>query len=266
MPYRLLALAFVLLLAGCTERPTPEPAPVEPSPIALDTKADSVAMRVVAASGGFEAWHALPALRFSFGVERDGVDRIAARHLWDKQGNRYRVEWPGGEDSTYTALFTAWPDSGRAYLNGTSLEGSAGEVAMASARSRTINDTYWLLAPFKLFDDGVTRTYVPDSSDATTDAIQLSFDSVGLTPGDRYWLFVDKETGRLVRWTFILEGDTTPRSSTWTGYRPLDSPQGQVMLSARKEVVGAPVAVLTDELQAPASLDSTWFTDPTPRL
>lgn len=261
-----LLLCPVLLVAGCAEPPAPEPAPAETEEVVPTTKADSVAMRVVAASGGFEAWHALPALRFSYGVEQDGQSRIAARHLWDKQGNRYRVEWPGGEDSTYTALFTAWPDSGRAYLNGTLLDGSAGDMAMASARSRTINDTYWLLAPFKLFDAGVTRTYVPDSSDAATDAIQLSFDGVGLTPGDRYWLFVDKETGRLVRWTFLLQGDSNTRSSRWTAYRPLASPQGRVFLSARKEVVGAPVAILTDELQAPTSLDSTWFTDPTPRL
>ncbi|MEM1041457.1 MAG: hypothetical protein AAGI91_02405 [Bacteroidota bacterium] len=265
MPYGLL-LALALLLVGCAEPPAPEPESAAPSAPALVTKADSVAMQVVAASGGFDAWHALPALRFSFGVERGGEARVAARHLWDKQTGRYRVEWPGGADSTYTALFTAWPDSGRAYLNGEPLDGSAADVAMASARSRTLNDTYWLLAPFKLFDGGVARTYAPDSSDAATDVIRLDFDGVGLTPGDRYWLFVDKESGQLTRWTFVLEGSTTPRSSTWTAYRSLSSPQGRVVLSARKDVVGAPVTILTDELQAPAALDETWFTDPQPRL
>lgn len=234
--------------------------------VPLRTKADSVALQAVAASGGFDAWHALPALRFDFALESAGQQRVAARHYWDKQQNRYRVEWPGGEDSTYVALFTAWPDSGRAYLNGAPLDGEAGAEAMETARSRTINDTYWLLAPLKLFDEGVTRTYIPDSSDAATDVIRLSFDGVGLTPGDQYWLFIDKASGRLTRWTFVLEGNPTPRSYDWTAYRTLQGPQGRVLLSARKQATGAPRAVLTDNLIAPANVDSTLFTDPQPRL
>ncbi len=258
-------LALALLLAGCAEPPTPEAVQPAAPAVPLATKADSVAMRVVDASGGFEAWQALPALRFSFGIEQGDVRRTAGRHVWDKQHGRYRVEWPGGEDSTYVALFTDWPREGRVYLNGTLLADEAGTAAMETARSRTINDTYWLAAPFKLFDPGVTRTFEPDSSDAMTDAIRLDFDRVGLTPGDRYWLFADRASGRLERWTFVLEGDTVPRSSRWTAYRTLSNAH-PVVLSTRKEVVGTPVAILTDELQAPAALDSTWFTDPQPRL
>src|SRR5690606_15391957 len=137
---------------------------------------------------------------------------------------------------------------------------------METARGRTINDTYWLLAPFKLFDPGVTRTYVPDSSDADTDVIRLSFDGVGLTPGDQYWLFIDKATGRLTRWTLVLESNPTPRSYDWTAYQTLQGPQGRVFLSARKQDVGAARAVLTDNIIVPASVDSTLFTDPQPRL
>ncbi len=262
---RALSLLAALSLFGCADAPAPETAPTTTA-VPLGTKADSVAMQAVMASGGFDAWHALPALRFEFGVEREGQQQVAARHYWDKQRNRYRVEWPGGEDSTYVALFTAWPDSGRAYLNGTPLDGEAGDAAIETARERTINDTYWLLAPLKLFDPGVTRTYVPDSSDAATDVIRLSFANVGMTPGDQYWLFIDRDTGRLNRWTFVLEGTSAPRSFEWTAYQTLQGPQGRVLLSARKQVIGAPVAILTDHILAPATVDSTLFTDPQPRL
>ena len=258
-------LALPLLLAGCADAP-PEPPPEAPPSVTLANRADSVAYRMAEASGGLEAWGALPVLRFEFGLERGGQQQVAARHYWDKLRNRYRVEWLGGEDTTLVAIFEAWPDSGRVFANGAALEGAAAEDALATARRRTINDTYWLLAPLKLFDAGVTRTFVPDSSDAETDAIRLSFDGVGLTPGDQYWLFADKETGRLERWTFVLEGSPTPRSSRWTAYQRLEGPAGPVYLSARKEAIGTPGAVLTDGLQAPSAPDSTLFSDPSPRL
>jgi hypothetical protein len=225
-----------------------------------------VAYRAVQASGGLDAWHALPALRFEFGIERGGQQQVAARHYWDKAGNRYRVEWPGGGDTTYVAIFSSWPDSARVFAGGRPLEGRAAAAAVATAQRRTINDTYWLLAPLKLFDEGVTRTYIPDSSDASTDVVRLSFDGVGLTPGDRYWLFVDKASGELERWTFVLEADPTPRSFDWTAYQTLAGPRGPVYLSARKQATGAPVAILTDGLRAPATVDSTLFSDPNPRL
>jgi hypothetical protein len=271
MPFRPVLLAGLVLgiLTGCADPGSAPPADSQsqsPPPLPLATQADSVAYRVVEASGGLDAWQALPALRFEFGIERDGQQQVAARHYWDKTQNRYRVEWPGGGDTTYVALFSSWPDSAAVYAGAEPLEGAAAEEALTTARRRTINDTYWLLAPFKLFDPGVTRTYVPDSSDATTDAIRLSFDDVGMTPGDRYWLFVDKATGQLQRWTFVLEGDTTPRSFDWTAYQTLPGPDGPVYLSARKEAVGAPVAILTDALRAPATVDSTLFSDPSPRL
>ncbi|MDX1531372.1 MAG: hypothetical protein R3362_07590 [Rhodothermales bacterium] len=270
--HRLLSL-LVLLGVGCASetdplepRETPEPAaPAIPVAPTLETRADSVAWRIVEASGGLAAWEALPGLRFDFGVERDGQQQIAARHLWDKRTGRYRVEWPADEAGTYVGLFSAWPDSVRVYFDGQRVADPALET---EARRRTINDQYWLLAPLKLFDPGVTRTAAPDSSDAATDAIRLSFDDVGMTPGDQYWLFADRETGQLVRWTFLLQDDATgtPRSFRWTGYASLQGPAGPVSLATRKESTGGPVAILTDRLGPIDAPDASVFTDPQPRL
>lgn len=262
---RALLTAVCLLAVGCASEPDPVPAP-EPEPYAvpLANRADSVAFRLVEAAGGFEAWNALPVLRFDFGFERDGQQQVAARHYWDKHRDRYRVEWPGGQDSTYVAIFSAWPDSAQVYVNGALLDGDAGAAARETARSRTINDTYWLLAPLKVFDDGVTRTFVPDSSTATTDVIKLSFSDVGITPGDQYWLSVDRESGQLRRWTFVLQDNPTPRSFTWTAYHQLTGPAGPVLLSTRKERPGG--AILTDQLRALAETDEELFTDSQPRL
>lgn len=268
MPLRLL-LALCFGLAACADAPPPPadaPHTDAPPPVPLESRADSLAFRAIEAAGGLDAWHALPTLRFEFGIDRGGQQQIAARHYWDKASDRYRVEWPGEGDTTYVALFSVWPDSGRVFANGQPLEGAAAEAAFETALGRTINDTYWLAAPFKTFDEGVTRTYAPDSSDVQTEAVRLSFDGVGLTPGDQYWLFFDREAGHLARWTFLLEGQTDARSFDWTAYQTLEGPAGPVRLSARKQSRSAPVAILTDGLRAPSAADSSLFTDPRPRL
>lgn len=257
-------LALVLLLAACAPDPGP---PVTDRP-ELATRADSVAWRI-ATYAGAEAWEALPSLRFAFAVERDGEVTVVARHLWDRRANRYRVEWPATapEDSVYVALFTDWPEEGSVFRGGRPVETIGGRPALEAARRRTINDTYWLLAPLKLFDPGVTRTHVPDSADARLDVVRLAFDDgVGLTPGDRYWLFADRETGRLERWTFLLQGTETPRSFRWTGYEGVPGPAGEVRLATRKEPLGGGNAILTGGLDAPEALDPADFTDPRPRL
>jgi hypothetical protein len=229
---------------------------------ALESHADSVAYRLVEASGGFEAWEALPSLQFSFGFESDGTRSYAAHHLWDRRNNRYRVEWPdrNNPDNRYVALFSDWPDEGSVFLNGEPVETIGDSPALAAAQRRTINDTYWLLAPLKVFDPGVTRTAEPDSSDAAHDVVRLSFEDVGITPGDRYWLFVERDTGRLARWTYALQGGAPPRSHRWIDYQALEGPRGPVTLASRKVATIGGGAILTDRLAVP-DLDETLFED-----
>jgi hypothetical protein len=42
----------------------------------------------------------------------------------------------------------------------------------------------------------------------------LAFEGVGLTPGDRYSLFIDPETHRIARWEMQLEGQSGPPRGT----------------------------------------------------
>ena len=53
----------------------------------------------------------------------------------------------------------------------------------------------------------------------TWDRVALSFDGVGLTPRDRYWMWVNRDTGLVDRWDFVLKGsDDPPASFTWEGW------------------------------------------------
>jgi len=267
-------LAAGLLVTGCASGPdSPDSDPALTDTLTLNTTADSVAARLMRAHGA-DALASAPYLRFNFAVETPKGTRVIGRHLWDRTSGDYRVEWQSGPDSTYVALVnvrnveTGTPD-GEVYLNGEKLAGKAAQKMRRQAYGRFVNDTYWLLAPLKVFDAGVNRSYAADSSTADHDVLHLTFGDVGLTPGDEYWLYVSNETGQLDRWAFHLQGmseDAPARHYRWTGDTTLTAPDGPVTLSTRKEAAGAEQALLTNELALPPSPPEGAFSTPEPLL
>ena len=274
-------LLATLVVAGlfwtaCASDSTTESGPTTTAPtdtIAPETRADSVAYRLLQAHGA-DAWATAPYLRFNFGIETPNGGQTIARHLWNRTTGEYRIEWSAGPDSSYVALVNVREQrdgrlDGTVYLNGNELTGAAGESAREQAYGRFVNDTYWLLAPLKVYDPGVNRTYVADSSTADHDVIQLTFNDVGRTPGDQYWLYVSTETGQLDRWAYHLQGmpdDAPPQFYDWTQYQELQAPDGTVRLAPRKEAVGADRALLTNQLALPESPPDGAFSTPTPIL
>jgi len=241
--------------------------------LTLDSTADSVAYRLMRAHGA-DAFAAAPYLRFNFAFESPKGARVIARHLWDRTTGDYRVEWEGGTDSSYVALVNVrnvedGVPAGDVYLNGEKLEGETARSMRKEAYGRFVNDTYWLLAPLKVFDPGVNRQYLADSSTATHDVLHLTFGNVGLTPDDEYWLYVSKETGRLDRWAYHLQGmkeSAPPQAYEWTADTTLQAPEGTVVFSNRKEAMNANRALLTNELALPSSPPEGAFSDPEPML
>lgn len=253
--------ALLVLLAGaCTPPEAPE-APAFP----LETRADSVAFRAFERLGGPEAWAALPYLGFEFAFEpRDGARRPGRRHLWNRQTGDYRLEWTQGADSAYVALFNVNTRQGHVYLNGQPLPDSLQPALLERAYAGFINDTYWLLMPVKMLDPGVHRAYVADSSDATADVLHLSFGEVGLTPGDQYWVWVDRTSGRVTHWCYVLQDrrNRPPTHWDWTGYQTFETAAGPLQVATRKE--GARGALVTDHVVMPATVPAERFTDPAP--
>lgn len=250
--------------AGCTaEEEQVQVAALPP----LETRADSLALQAFEAFGGPEAWAALPYLRFDFGAGNDSTRRVSARHLWNRRTGDYRVEMPAGEDTTYVALFNVGTQEGTVYLDGAPVDSTRQAELLQRAYRRFINDTYWLLAPTKLFDPGVTRSYVPDSSGPGAEVVHLAFEGVGLTPGDQYWIHVDPATGRVNRWDYHLQGmapEEPARSFAWVDYQTFETPAGPVHLATRKTNGG--FSLFTDHIEVPAEVPDEMFTDPQPRL
>ena len=266
----LAAAPLALLLTACTPtdvegnvgRTTPE---LSARP-ALENGADSLAWRIVESAGGLDAWHGLRRLRFDFAVVRDTVETFRARHLWDRPTGRYRVEYPVGQDSTLVALFNVQrfapsAPEGAAFINGRPLDATPQQERLIEAHERFVNDSYWLLAPLKLFDPGVRRALAPDSARDAADVLLLSFDGVGLTPGDRYWLTADG-AGRLMRWSFALEGGGQG-TYRWEEPVRLPTPQGDLLLPTRKRTAGRAIRT---PVHSAEGLPEDVFERPTPVL
>jgi hypothetical protein len=219
---------------------------------------------------GIGAWETLPYLRFDFAVEGGGQTQVVARNLWNRSTGAYRIEIPDTANTVIIVQTNASnPDnvSGTAFQNGEEVTGEAKSELLAKGYQRFINDTYWLLAPLKVLDEGVNRSYLADSSDAEHDVLHLTFGDVGLTPDDEYWLYVNKETGQLDRWAFRLQSmpdDASPAVFDWTDYKTLNAPGGEVRLAERHE--GGSRAILTNNLSAPESVPDDAFTSPEPML
>jgi hypothetical protein len=261
----------VAVLASCTERSdnqvvTPADSSTTFRLPPIETRADSVALAVFEACGGPSAWADLRYLRFDFGVDGPGGKRVFRKHLWDRYDGNYRVEWESGTDSTYVILLNVNSRDGEAFMNGKSAGPDRQEELVARGYEAFINDTYWLLAPVKLLDPGVTRSFVPDSSDSQTDVITTTYTNVGLTPGDQFWFWVNRADGKLKRWAYSLQGagSRRPTSFDWGDYEQFETEGGLLRLIPRKD--GATRALVTDNIAMPESVSPVAFTDPNPVL
>jgi len=165
---------------------------------------DQLARQVVAATGDV---YDISSIRFAFVVEADGVEKVRRTHEWNRATGTVTVT-QGAEQRTFTGLHTRDPSSAvsdpraHAAVWAKVAEGVDPQAA-ASAWAAWVNDSYWLLAPGKLLDDGVSRS-VDDSG-----RLALEFQGVGVTPGDRYFLTIDPTTQRIAAWDFTLESGRT---------------------------------------------------------
>jgi hypothetical protein len=254
-----LSLSLVAVVS-CQSRGEAPPAFDSTMP-ALENRADSLAFRSLEASGGEKAFRGLPYLQFYFGSESPLGERRGRLHLWDRMTGRYRLEYPRGTDTTVVVLFNTETREGQAYVNGEAAQDS--EDLVLSAYGAFINDTYWLLMPTKMMDPGVSRTLVPDSNSTDLEVVRLNFDNVGLTPGDAYYVYLDRQTGMVRRWNYVLESGREGRWD-WEDFVERDGPQGVVRLSTRK--AGPRVDLLTDQIVTPSTVPEGIFDDPRPRL
>ena len=255
MKSRYPSVLLVLLVAACQVAEEPRQG-METMLPELASHADTLAFRALEASGGEMAMRSMPYLRFDFGTNPESP----RRHLWDKMSGDYRLEYLRG-DTSVVVLFNTGTRAGAAFRDGAPAADS--DRLVDRGYSAFINDTYWLMMPVKMLDPGVSREVVADSSSSEHEVVRLWFDQVGLTPGDTYYVWVNRETGMVDRWHYVLQSGSQ-QWCNWLDYTELASPQGPVRLSARKEC--SRFVMHTGSLDAPLSVAEDMFSDPNPRL
>jgi hypothetical protein len=180
----LLALGLILSLTAATG----------------DDAAMSLARQVVNASGGAD-WPKVSRVKFTFNVESDGKVVMSAKHDWDVRAGTDAVAW---NDKNVTVHLMDKNDSGDA----------------RAGFARWTNDSYWLLAPIKLLDGGVKLESggSQDVEGTKYDVLKVSFEHVGMTPGDRYNLYIDPAAHLIRRWDYMPSADKKV-SGTWEKYQ-----------------------------------------------
>ncbi len=221
--------------------------------VGSDVRAVEIADEVMATLGGRAAWDRTRYLTWRFFGRR--------LHVWDKHTGNIRVEWKDRRsEKQYVALMNLHDKKGRAWENGSEVTASEElEQALRRAESAWINDSYWLVMPYKLKDSGVTLKYHGERADeagAMCDVLELTFKDVGRTPKNKYHVFVDGASRLVTHWDYWKDRDVDESRSLgpWQDWRKF----GAIMLTddhgGRKHT---DVAVLTN-------LPEAVFTDPAP--
>lgn len=186
-----------------------------------DSPADTLAREIWRAAGG-ESFEDVQELRFRFVVTQGDDEVFSATHRWDRATDRDHVTWTDSEGRRFEALVDLDARMACGTIDGEIAAGETQQTLSEKAYARWVNDAYWLVMPLKVLDPGVVRTLEePREHDGERyQILRLSFEGVGLTPGDRYWLFVDPETSRVARWEMQLEGqEGPPKGMSWTDWR-----------------------------------------------
>jgi hypothetical protein len=116
------------------------------------------------------------------------------------------------------------------------------------ARSIWINDTYWLVMPFKLKDTGLTIKYVGEDTLITggkCNVLELTFKDVGDTPQNKYRIYVDLTDNLVKQWAYYSQAtqDTSNFTRPWDNYKKY----GGILLSADRSDGGGPRNVKVDD-------------------
>lgn len=240
-------------------QPQPPAAQSPPNPPTVGVTSDPMAVAVadatLAAMGGQAAWDGTHFLRFTFAGRRT--------HYWDKWTGRHRLEGKTKEGESYVVLDNVNSRQGKAYIDGKPVTGDKGAKLLEGSYGAWINDTYWLLMPYKLKDPGVNLSYGGQKQidGKSYDEVNLTFGPVGLTPGDHYWAWFNRDTHLMDRWAYLLQDqprDAAPTVWLWQGWQPY----GNIKLAPhRVQADGQRKLELSDILVAVTMPDAV-FTSP----
>lgn len=107
-------------------------------------------------------------------------------YVWDKDQHKVNVSW----SDTKVDLNLKQPTSSTVTIDGKTIQADKASTYIEKALLYFNNDSFWLVAPHKVFDNGVMRSIVTLKNDEK--ALLVTYASGGTTPGDSYLWILDK--------------------------------------------------------------------------
>ncbi len=249
---------------GCATPPSSpgrsSPPSSRPALSAGDSTAEQLAARIVK-NAGYDDLHEVAQLDFAFVVKDDGKTVFEAKHRWDLRNARSRIAWTDKAGDRHEAWLDVDAKTAVGTKNGQLVAGLEAETLTEAAYRRYINDTYWLLMPLKLFDPGTSVEFEDKVTigGTTYQILRLSFDDVGLTPGDVYRLYIDDGGFRIHGWQMLLQGrKDRPSYVTWEDYKPV----GPLLISHRHRVENTKREIVIEGALAHRVVRSNVFVPP----
>ena len=136
---------------------------------------------------------------------------------WDKSKNICEVYWK----SYKVILHLDNIDNSSVYIHSFKNESEMAQELIDKALKYFNNDSFWLVAPYKVFDHGVERRLVKTNNNQN--ALLVTYNSGGSTPGDSYlWLLDENYKPKAFKmWASILPIDGIEAS--WTDWTTTES-------------------------------------------
>jgi len=186
-----------------------------------DPRAIELADEVMKRMGGRQAWDDTECIAWKI---------FGRSHVWNRHNGDYRME-----TDTSVVIMNLGSGEGRCWERGSLLDGEENDVAIGRARSVWINDSYWLVMPYKLKDSGVTLRYGGEAATEdgrAAEVLELTFTGVGETPDNKYEVYVDRKSGLVSQWAFYRDSDDDePRFvlpwSDWSRYGDIQLASGR---------------------------------------
>jgi hypothetical protein len=167
-------------------------------------QADALAHKMLDALD-YKAYQATNHIEWTFKKRR--------HYVWDKAKNICEVHWK--ENKVILNLNNH--SESKVYIHSFKNESDMAKELIEKAITYFNNDSFWVVAPYKVFDDGAERKLVKTTNNK--DALLVTYTSGGSTPGDSYlWLLEDSGKPKALKlWTSILPIDGLEASwNNWT--------------------------------------------------
>lgn len=188
---------------------------------AYNPKADALANKILKAIK-HEAYKNTRYIDWSFGGRR--------HYKWDKQKHIVEVSW----NDVKVILHPNNLEKSKAFLKGVETQNKDSFVKRAWDLFN--NDSFWLVAPHKLYDSGIIRSIVIEDGQ---EALHVKYTTGGTTPGDSYTWIIDSNyvpksykmyvpSMKMVdtpatweEWITTESGTLLPKNHTFSGNRKL---------------------------------------------